>query len=97
MSSGLDAHGRVLSTQHLQVWEFLEHSLVEAQAAGQLFTPTGSPTRLTEFVYFPHPAGLSRWARARLHPWSMSCRFRFESTRRRTAQPALTPSPTASR
>ena len=35
----LDAHGRVVSTQHLQVWEFLEHSLVEAQAAGQLFTP----------------------------------------------------------
>ena len=35
----LDAHGHVLSTQHLQVWEFLEHSLVEAQAAGQLFTP----------------------------------------------------------
>ena len=30
----LDAHGRVVSTQHLQVWEFLEHSLVEAQAAG---------------------------------------------------------------
>ena len=35
----LDAHGRVVSTQHLQVWEFLDHSLVEAQAAGQLFTP----------------------------------------------------------
>ena len=35
----LDANGRVVSTQHLQVWEFLEHSLVEAQAAGQLFTP----------------------------------------------------------
>ena len=40
----LDAHGRVVSTQHLQVWEFLEHSLVEAQAAGQLFTP---PVRTT--------------------------------------------------
>ena len=35
----LDARGRVQSTQHLQVWEFLEHSLLEAQAAGQLFTP----------------------------------------------------------
>jgi len=41
----LDAHGRVLSTQHLQVWEFLEHSLVEAQAAGPAVHPTGSPTR----------------------------------------------------
>ena len=39
MQLRLDAHGRVVSTQHLQVWEFLEHSLVEAQAAGQLFTP----------------------------------------------------------
>lgn len=38
----LDARGRVLRTQHLQLWEFLEHSLVEAQAAGQLFT---SPIR----------------------------------------------------
>lgn len=35
----LDARGHVLVTQHLQVWEFLDHSLVEAQAAGQLFTP----------------------------------------------------------
>ena len=35
----LDAEGRVLDTQHLLLWEFLEHSLMEAQAAGQLFTP----------------------------------------------------------
>ena len=35
----LDERGRVLSTQHLLLWEFLEHSLMEAQAAGQLFTP----------------------------------------------------------
>jgi hypothetical protein len=35
----LDARGQVLSTRHLPLWEFLEHSLVEAQAAGQLFTP----------------------------------------------------------
>jgi hypothetical protein len=35
----LDARGQVVCTQHLQVWEFLEHSLVEAQTAGQLFTP----------------------------------------------------------
>ena len=35
----LDAEGRVLNTQHLLLWEFLEHSLMEAQAAGQLFTP----------------------------------------------------------
>lgn len=35
----LGADGRILSRQHLQLWEFLEHSLVEAQAAGQLFTP----------------------------------------------------------
>ena len=35
----LDTQGRVLSTRHLPLWEVLEHSLVEAQAAGQLFTP----------------------------------------------------------
>jgi hypothetical protein len=35
----LDASGRVVGTQHLPVWDFLDHSLVEAQAAGQLFTP----------------------------------------------------------
>jgi hypothetical protein len=34
----LDDGGRVLSIQRLQLWEFPEHSLVEAQAAGQLFT-----------------------------------------------------------
>ena len=35
----LDAEGRVLSTQHLLPREFLRHSLIEAQAVGQLFTP----------------------------------------------------------
>jgi hypothetical protein len=35
----LDEEGRVLSTQHLLPREFLEHSLIEALAAGQLFTP----------------------------------------------------------
>ena len=35
----LDAHGRVVSTQHLLPREFLGHSLIEALAAGQLFTP----------------------------------------------------------
>ena len=35
----LDEEGRVLSTQHLLPREFLRHSLVEASAAGQLFTP----------------------------------------------------------
>ncbi|MDE2298470.1 MAG: hypothetical protein KGK18_09920 [Burkholderiales bacterium] len=35
----LDSRGQVLSTQHLLLWEFLEHHLMEAQAAGQLFTP----------------------------------------------------------
>ena len=35
----LDVEGRVLSTQHLLPREFLGHSLIEALAAGQLFTP----------------------------------------------------------
>jgi hypothetical protein len=35
----LNAEGRVLSTQHLLPREFLWHSLIEALAAGQLFTP----------------------------------------------------------
>ena len=35
----LDAEGQVLSTQHLLTREFLGHSLIEALAAGQLFTP----------------------------------------------------------
>lgn len=35
----LDTDGRVLNVQQLQLWEFPEHSLFEAQAAGQLFTP----------------------------------------------------------
>lgn len=34
-----DAHGQALSSQHLLRWEFLDHSVVEAQRAGQLFTP----------------------------------------------------------
>ena len=35
----LDAEGRVLSTRHLLPRELLRHSLIEALAAGQLFTP----------------------------------------------------------
>ena len=35
----LDAEGRVLSAQHLLPREFFGHSLMEALAAGQLFTP----------------------------------------------------------
>ena len=35
----LDVEGRVLSTQHLLPREFFRHSLIEALAAGQLFTP----------------------------------------------------------
>ena len=35
----LDVEGCVLSTQHLLPREFLGHSLIEALAAGQLFTP----------------------------------------------------------
>jgi hypothetical protein len=35
----LDTDGRVLNVQQLPLWEFPEHSLFEAQAAGQLFTP----------------------------------------------------------
>ena len=35
----LDVEGRVLSTQHLLPREFVGHSLIEALAAGQLFTP----------------------------------------------------------
>ena len=36
----LDAQGRTLSSQHLPPWEFIDHSLVEALAVGQLFTPS---------------------------------------------------------
>ena len=39
MAGQLDAGGRVLSAQHLLPREFLRHSLIEALAAGQLFTP----------------------------------------------------------
>ena len=39
----LDAEGRVLSAQHLLPREFLGHSLIEALAAGQLFTPPVRP------------------------------------------------------
>lgn len=35
----LNPEGRVLSTQHLLPRELLGHSLMEALAAGQLFTP----------------------------------------------------------
>jgi hypothetical protein len=35
----LNAEGRVLSAQHLLPREFLGHSLMEALAVGQLFTP----------------------------------------------------------
>lgn len=35
----LGTRGEVLSRHPLPLWEFLGHSLVEAQAAGQLFTP----------------------------------------------------------
>ena len=35
----LNEEGRVLSAQHLLPREFLGHSLIEALAAGQLFTP----------------------------------------------------------
>ena len=34
----LDARGRTLSSQHLLPWEFIDHSVVEALNAGQLFT-----------------------------------------------------------
>jgi hypothetical protein len=36
----LDAQGRVLCSQHLLRWEFIDHSLVDALHAGQLFTPS---------------------------------------------------------
>jgi hypothetical protein len=36
----LDATSQVLSTRHLLPREFLQHSLMEALAAGQLFTPS---------------------------------------------------------
>lgn len=35
----LDAAGQIQSTRHLQPKEFRRHSLMEALAAGQLFTP----------------------------------------------------------
>ena len=35
----LDAAGQILSTRFLLLKEFLRHSLMEALAAGQLFTP----------------------------------------------------------
>ena len=35
----LDGEGRALDTRHLLPREFLRHSLIEALAAGQLFTP----------------------------------------------------------
>ncbi|MEO8155403.1 MAG: hypothetical protein ABI605_20230 [Rhizobacter sp.] len=38
----LDAQGEAMDTQHLLPWEFIDHSLVEALGAGQLFTPSVS-------------------------------------------------------
>jgi hypothetical protein len=35
----LDAAGQILSTRYLLPKEFIRHSLMEALAAGQLFTP----------------------------------------------------------
>lgn len=35
----LDAQGDALDTLHLLPWEFVDHSIVEALGAGQLFTP----------------------------------------------------------
>lgn len=39
----LDAAGRVLNTRHLLPAEFRRHALMEALAAGQLFTPPLRP------------------------------------------------------
>ena len=39
----LDAAGRVLNTRHLLPTEFRRHSLMEALATGQLFTPPLRP------------------------------------------------------
>ncbi len=36
----LDDKGQVLHTQHQLPWEFIEHSVIEALRAGQLFTPS---------------------------------------------------------
>ena len=36
----LDDKGQVLHTQHQLPWEFVEHSVIEALQAGQLFTPS---------------------------------------------------------
>ena len=45
----LDAQGRTLCSRHQLPWEFIDHSLVEALHAGQLFTPSvrrpGAATR----------------------------------------------------
>ena len=41
----LDLDGSVLSVQHLLAWEFVDHGLVDALGAGQLFTPGVSRTR----------------------------------------------------
>jgi hypothetical protein len=35
----LDAHGQALSSEHLLPREFLDHSVIKALHAGQLFTP----------------------------------------------------------
>ena len=41
----LDAQGLPMDTRHLLPWEFIDHSLVEALGAGQLFTPSFGRSR----------------------------------------------------
>ena len=41
----LDTQGSPMDTQHLLPWEFVDHSLVEALGAGQLFTPSVGRSR----------------------------------------------------
>ena len=41
----LNAQGAAVDTRHLLPWEFVDHSLVEALGAGQLFTPSVSRSR----------------------------------------------------
>ena len=41
----LDAQGSPTDTRHLLPWEFVDHSLVEALGAGQLFTPSVGRSR----------------------------------------------------
>ena len=39
----LDEQARVIDSRHLLMFEFIEHSLLEALHAGQLFTPAVEP------------------------------------------------------